>query len=199
MSKKKTFDRLNVIDIESSCWEKPEDIPSGEQSEIIEIGVAVLNLQTLKIEDKESIIVRPTKSKISEFCFNLTGITQKMVDGGITLQEAMEILERKYWFKKRTYASWGDYDRKMFISDCADKGIVFPGIDRSHINIKNIMCVEWGQFKENSLATALAQEEIVFEGRPHCGADDAFNTAKLYAKHIESFRWTKRYVKNLVG
>ncbi len=40
-----------MVDIEATAWN--ETPPPGEQSEIIEIGIAALNLQTLEIEERE--------------------------------------------------------------------------------------------------------------------------------------------------
>ena len=47
---------LNVIDVESTCWEgKP---PPGQEQEIIEIGICALDLELLAPIEAESILVR---------------------------------------------------------------------------------------------------------------------------------------------
>lgn len=65
-----------VIDVESTCWEPPEVQPKNEISEIIEIGIAVVNIKSLQIIENESVIIRPQKSKVSKFCTKLTTLTQ---------------------------------------------------------------------------------------------------------------------------
>ncbi len=191
MSKAKKFDKLVVIDLEATCWDTntgKETIPEGEQSEIIEVGVALLNLKTLEIEDSAGIIVKPTKSKISKFCTDLTSLTQEMVDDGCKLEEAMTILRERFQVHKRTMAAWGDYDKKMLINDCQDKGITFPGITRSCINIKNLIAVEYGMDKEFGLDYAVRLFGMEFEGRHHRGIADAINIAKIYQSHLKSIR-----------
>ena len=57
------LDQALIIDVESTCWDhKP---PAGEVSEIIEIGLARVDLATLERIDKRAILVRPQKSNVS--------------------------------------------------------------------------------------------------------------------------------------
>src|SRR5690348_11244019 len=102
-----------VLDVESTCWEPPEVQPANEISEVIEIGLAVVNTKDLTIVENESIIIRPQKSKLSKFCTKLTTLTQEYVDQGITFQAAMETLRKTYKANDRLFVSWGDYDRKI--------------------------------------------------------------------------------------
>jgi inhibitor of KinA sporulation pathway (predicted exonuclease) len=191
MSKAKKFDKLIVIDLEASCWDTNtgnETVPEGEESEIIEVGVCELDLKTLELGESMGIIVKPTKSRISKFCTQLTSITQEMVDGGVSLAEAMKILREKFQIHKRTMASWGEYDKKKMIAECKDKGIEFPGTPRSCINIKNLMAVSYGTDKELGLDTAAKDLNIPFEGRHHRGVDDAIMIAKIMRQHLRTLR-----------
>ena len=103
------LNRLLVIDIESTCW--PGDPPPGEESEIIEIGICVVNIATLTREAPQSILVRPQRSSVSSFCSELTTLTQADVEQGVTLAEACRVLRETYHAKNRLWASYGDYDR----------------------------------------------------------------------------------------
>ena len=90
----KKTDRIIVIDIESTCWQdKP---PIGQESEIIEIGICTVDVASGKRLEKESILVKPEKSQVSEFCTQLTTLTQAQVERGISLKEACTILKNKY-------------------------------------------------------------------------------------------------------
>jgi inhibitor of KinA sporulation pathway (predicted exonuclease) len=182
------FDQLVVIDLEATCDEpKPRWKP-----EIIEIGICLLDLKTLAIKDKLGIYVKPTSTPVTEFCTKLTTITKETLDTyGVSLKDAMEILDKNYKFSKRTWASYGDFDRKLFLQECKAKEIDFPASLRSHLNIKNLLAVEYGWYKEISLNKALEDAKITFEGIHHRGEDDAYNLAKLYAGHLKMIRWIK--------
>ena len=62
----KLLDKILVIDLESTCWEGPP--PLGQVSEIIEVGLVVVDVATLTRGEKRSILVKPVKSQVSEFC-----------------------------------------------------------------------------------------------------------------------------------
>src|SRR5271157_5150711 len=85
-----------VIDVESTCWEDPEKPGKDEISEIIEIGIAVVDIKKLEIVKNDSIIIRPQRSRISKFCTRLTTLTQEYVDQGMVYQAAMTILKRDF-------------------------------------------------------------------------------------------------------
>lgn len=181
------MDKLVVIDLEATCYER--GFPEGEQQEIIEIGICLLDLKTLKIEKPVGLIVIPTMSRVSPFCTQLTTLTQEYVDQeGQTLPEAMDILEAEYEIDQRTWGSWGDFDRKLLLKDCSAKGITFPGESRSHINIKNVLAVEYGWNREVGLEKGCEAFDLKLEGTHHRGKDDAFNIARIYRFHIAKVR-----------
>lgn len=107
---------LNVIDVEATCW--PGTPPPGQISEIIEIGLTVVNLATAERLRKHRILVRPRQSAVSEFCTELTGLTQTEVDTGVDFAEACALLATEHAAAKRAWTSWGDYDRKQFHRQC---------------------------------------------------------------------------------
>lgn len=51
------LDRIVVVDIEATCWE--DGPPPGQTNDIIEVGVALLDVASLTVGDKHSILVRP--------------------------------------------------------------------------------------------------------------------------------------------
>jgi len=171
---------LNIIDLEATCWrnQDSEQLP-GEKSEIIEIGIAVLNTKELKIEEKRSIVIKPSLSKVGSFCTELTGWTQETVDRmGITIYAARDILKKNFNCKKRVWGSWGDYDRKQVVRDCDNKGCNYFFGD-THINIKNLFALVFKLDKEVSVERACEMADITFVGRLHNGEDDAYNIARL--------------------
>lgn len=55
---------------------------------------------------------------VSEFCTELTGLTQTEVDTGLPFADACARLTAEHAAAKRGWASWGDYDRKQFLRQC---------------------------------------------------------------------------------
>jgi len=80
---------LNVVDVEATCWEG--EPPAGQHSEIIEIGIVVLNLETLERTGKRSVMVRPEHSEVSAFCTRLTGITPEEAASGVSFGAVLRI------------------------------------------------------------------------------------------------------------
>jgi inhibitor of KinA sporulation pathway (predicted exonuclease) len=83
---------INVVDVEATCWEGQP--PPGQVSEIIEIGLTVVDLEQRARLAKHRILVRPQRSKVSAFCTELTSLTQDEVDQGVTFAAACRILAR---------------------------------------------------------------------------------------------------------
>lgn len=185
MSRNRKLDKLVVIDLEATC-DNPR--PTWE-SEIIEVGVCLLDLETLEITDSRGILVKPENTPITPFCTSLTTITPELIAReGVSLFEAMCILHEDYKIKERTWASWGDYDRKQLIKDCDAKRFGFPGENSSHLNIKNLLAIEHGWKAGEGLDRALERFKMNLEGTHHRGIDDAYNIARIYAAHLRRVR-----------
>jgi inhibitor of KinA sporulation pathway (predicted exonuclease) len=187
-----------VIDVESTCWELPEVQGSNEISEVIEIGVAVVDTKKLEIVQNDSIIVRPQRSKISKFCTKLTTLTQDYVDQGMTFQAAMAILKKNYHCEDRTFVSWGDYDRKMFERNCRDYNIKYPFGPR-HLNLKNSFTLLHGLEREPGMDDALSHLAMKLEGTHHRGIDDSKNIARILIHTLSRFRSGPEYPDDLYG
>ncbi len=181
----KLLDQIIIVDLESTCWE--DTPPPHERSEIIEIGVCSLDIATGERLEQEGILVRPQHSHISEYCTHLTTLTQPMVDGGIYFSAACEHLEKKYLSRRRVWASYGDYDRKMMAGQCAEMDIPYPFGD-THINIKNILALTLGLPKEVGLDQALALLGMPLVGTHHRGIDDAWNMAGILSRILLNAR-----------
>lgn len=176
----KTLDQVVVIDLESTCWDR-EDPLSKQHGEIIEIGVALLELATLEVHSSASYFVRPVKTQIGAFCTGLTSIKPEDVAQAPVLFDACAEL-RKYNVKDRTWASWGDYDRRQFERQCALDKITYP-FGPTHLNVKNLYALLTGR-REVGMAEALERLQLPLEGHHHRGVDDAKNIAKILAKLI---------------
>lgn len=176
-----------VIDVESTCWDVPEDRSYNEISEIIEVGIAVVNIKDLKIIANDSIIIKPQQSKLSKFCTKLTTLTQDVVDQGVTFQAAIAILRKNYNSENRTFVSWGDYDRKMFERNCKDYNVKYP-FGQRHLNLKNCFTLLHGLDHEPGMDAALEHLKLKLDGTHHRGIDDSRNIANIFIHSLKKFR-----------
>jgi len=178
----KQLDKIVVVDVETTCWDG--DPPKGETNEIIEIGVCLLDIKSLERERKTSILVCPTRSKVSPFCTKLTTLTQQDVDSGTSFAEACARLAREFDTPNRTWASYGDYDRGAFERQCRDMGIRYP-FGKTHINVKNLFAIKNQLPREVGMDEALKILDISLEGTHHRGGDDAWNIASILKRVLE--------------
>jgi len=174
----KKLDQILVVDLEATAW--AEDPPPGEIHEIIEIGLCVLDVATGRRGANPSILVRPTCSRVSDYCHNLTTLTQEQVEAGVSLAEACRVLREEYGARRRPWASWGDYDRRQLRRECQAKGVEYPFGDR-HINVKTLFALVRGLNKEVGLDRAMEMLGWPLEGTHHRGGDDAWNIARILA------------------
>ncbi|KAI3742865.1 hypothetical protein L1987_60563 [Smallanthus sonchifolius] len=177
------FHYFVVIDFEATCDKERNPHPQ----EIIEFPSVIVNSLTGQLEACFQTYVRPTCNQLlSDFCKDLTGIQQIQVDGGVTLSEALlrhdKWLERK-GIKNANFAvvTWSNWDcRVMLESECRFKKIRKPPYFNRWINLKVPFCEVYGGAKCN-LKEAVETAGLSWQGRPHCGLDDAKNTARLLA------------------
>jgi len=167
---------LNVVDVEATCWAGSP--PPGQVGEIIEIGLAVVDLAAGERIARHRIVVRPARSAVSAFCTELTGITQAEADGGADFAEACRILAAEHRAGALPWASWGDYDRRRFARQCAATGTPYP-FGRRHTNAKALFAEVHGLRRRPGMARALGIAGLPLEGRHHRGEDDAWNIAAL--------------------
>lgn len=182
----KRVDQVVVIDVESTCWDTRP--PRGMFSEIIEVGICLVDVKTIQRIERRSILVKPQNSEVSEFCTSLTSITPQLLEQGTTLAEAVRILQVDYRSQERLMASWGDYDRGQFQRNCKDYNLEYP-FGPTHLNIKNLFSVALGLPKELGIDEAFDHLGLTLEGTHHRGGDDAWNIAELFC-------WLLRKTRN---
>ncbi len=172
-----TTDKIIIIDLEATCWEGEER--KNNISEIIEIGICVLDMITGDITKNDGILIKPEASTVSKFCTQLTTITQEMLDKeGISFKEACDILRTEYNAYQYTWASYGYYDYKMLETQCTNYNIDFP-VSKNHIDVKELFAKKRNKKKKVGMNGALQILDIPLEGTHHRGKDDAKNIAKI--------------------
>ena len=166
-----------IFDLEATCW---EDRNINKQNEIIEIGA-------VKIDDEGNIqsefaeFIKPKLHPIlSDFCKDLTTITQQEIDAADSFKEVIERF--KQWINLEepfVLCSWGFYDKKQFSKDCDLHDLNKDWLE-NHISLKH----QYAQIKKlrrpMGMGGALKKEDLTLEGTHHRGIDDARNIAKIF-------------------
>ncbi len=179
------LDQILVVDLESTCWEGPA--PEGQSSEIIEIGLCVVDVASLERIEKRSLLVKPVRSEVSDFCTRLTTLTAGDLSQGGSLADAVRILRREYRSRERLWASWGDYDRRQFERVCRLFEVGYP-FGPGHLNVKTLSAVATGCSREMGLGEAFAALGWRMEGTHHRGDDDAWNIATVLCRLLRAAR-----------
>jgi inhibitor of KinA sporulation pathway (predicted exonuclease) len=175
------FDWLAVIDLESTCDEPTNPAPQ----EIVELPVVLVDLRTLSLGAAWRTYVRPTEHPtLSAFCTRLTGITQAQVDGGVCLATALAELDAFLSAhvprgSSLLSATWSDWDlQHMLASEARWRKLPLPEYLQSWCDLRSEFRKQYPR-AQGGLEEACATAGVPWEGRAHCGLDDATNTARL--------------------
>ncbi|NXD85111.1 ERI2 exoribonuclease, partial [Halcyon senegalensis] len=167
----------------------------------VEFPAVLLNTSTGEVESEFHTYVQPQEHPIlSEFCTELTGITQNQVDEGVPLNICLSQFlkwiqkiqkEKKILFstdtlsnstseaKACTFVTWTDWDLGVCLQyECKRKQLRKPDILNSWIDLKATYRAFYNR-KPKGLNGALQDLGIAFAGREHSGLDDSRNTARL--------------------
>ena len=189
-------DYLLVLDFEATCDQRGRQ---PRPQEIIEWPTLLLNVATGQVEEDEFhyYILPDLRPQLSDFCTQLTGITQSMVDHpAISLKEVMYRHER--WLaehnlvplynrdgddtNKKTflYLTCGDWDLKTALPhQLAHHGTHVPRHFRHWINVKKSFQEQYQTQKAKGMTGMLAKLNLQLEGRHHSGIDDCRNIARI--------------------
>lgn len=168
-----------IIDLEATCCDK-RTVPRHEM-EIIEIGAVMLNRQTWEIDSEFEHFIKPVRNPIlTEFCTNLTTISQQQVDAAPQFPEVMsKLVEWMNSFPNYIFCSWGNYDKTQFLQDCKFHNVPYP-FGAEHKNIKQEFSEYLGVSRKFGMAQALQHLGMELKGTHHRGIDDAHNIAAIY-------------------
>ncbi|MCU8156356.1 exonuclease domain-containing protein [Vibrio vulnificus] len=167
--------RIVCFDLEMCCWNEDG---VGRTGEIIEIGLAEIDLLKGEIVKRAQYYVKPEHDEVSLFCAELTGITPRKIEKqGRPLAEVIKSMIKNFGGSNKIYASWGRDDR-ILMQECQEKGIDAPF--NEFINIATLYRIQH-RLKDKRIGHRAAQEAkgIAWEGRQHSGYVDAYNLAKL--------------------
>lgn len=167
---------IACFDMEMACWDKGQHHKTV--GEIISIGVVELCLDTGNTLRESHYFVKPEIDKISDFCQELTGITQKMVDNqGRSLKQVLEGIQGRFGGARKLYAAWGQ-DGDILREECTEKGFASP--IEHHIDVAQIyMARKRHKGGRVSMKKAMTESGITFDGRQHNALVDAKALAQV--------------------
>lgn len=170
-----------IVDLEATCQEND----STYQKEIIEIGA--IRVVDGIIRDEFDVFVKPLKnSTLSEYCKNLTHISQEDVDNGLSPAEA--ITKFYLWATNNykddvVYVSWGGFDQRELLREAQINHlnlVLINEIRRKHHNLKTIYAKVLGLKRQVGTLEALRREGLQFDGSNHRAIDDVKNINRIY-------------------
>lgn len=171
-------DRILFVDLELTCWEGGP--PAGESPEIIEVGLAEVDVDRLEVVRTGSYLVKPTFSMVSEYCEALTGISAaRLKREGRPFAEVCSGLKKNWGTASKAWMSWGS-DKRAVEDDCMRKGVVNPFSEAFH-DIGMQFTLMSGRSSAVGLAEAGSLLGLEPEGRQHSGEDDAAQAARTWA------------------
>ncbi|MGX9416248.1 exonuclease domain-containing protein [Vibrio sp. WJH972] len=167
--------RIVCFDLEMCCWNTDGVGTSGE---IIEIGLAEIDVEKGEIMKRAQYYVKPEHDEISPFCTELTGITRRTIEKqGRTLEQVLKSMIKNFGGSNKIYAAWGR-DDLILQQECESKGLTMPF--KEYINLATLYRIQH-RLKDKRIGHRDAQEKlgIEWEGRQHSGYVDAHNLAKI--------------------
>ena len=188
-------DMFLIVDVESTCG---PDV-KREDSEIIEIGYVALARDMHKVH-VNYVFIRPIKHpQLTDFCKNLTHISQADVDNSIDYPDALRYMSDDLYgltnkrLDELIMVSWGKYDREMFVQCGLQHHLEHPYPFMGHINLKReYAIVNHLKSKGMGLQHALEHAGLQFQGSPHRGVDDALNVSRIMIK-----QWPNGYTGSM--
>lgn len=149
--------------------------------------------------------VKPTVvPQITEFCTELTGITQGKVDAGITIDKCLIALDD--WMtdngfneSNSTFVTCGAWDLHSCLrAEAAYKKLSLQPYLKKFINIKDIWCHTLFKSKATGMAGMLESLELALDGTHHSGIDDSKNIAKIAFELVNRGGVFTHFQENLV-
>ena len=174
-----------IVDFEATC-DKNNRMPMKNR-EIIEFAAVLMNKNTNFIESEFTMFVKPMVSpRLTDYCKELTTITQADVNNAFSFGTVLAQFKR--WLDKhkgkKTFCSWGSYDKTQLLLDCERHGVYYP-FSKEHVDIRKLFSSIKGYKRKYSLASALKRLKLEFQGTKHRGIDDAKNIAAVYQRLLE--------------
>lgn len=175
-----------ILDFEATCMKDKLIRPQ----EIIEFPSVIIEINQNKIISEFQEYIKPVYNPIlTDFCTDLTGITQKIIDNGKDLKTVVKLYNSWLFQNGLTIDNFiivtcGNWDlRDIYQSQCKLSKIKIDKHFTRWINAKNIFEKFYGK-KSGSQSEMLNHLSIKQVGRAHSGIDDCRNLSLIMMKTI---------------
>lgn len=170
-----------IIDFEATC---EQTNPPGYLHEIIEFPAILLDSQTYEVISEFHSYCRPNvNSCLTDFCKELTGITQLQVDGAPPFSTVLRRFDE--WLKQLVptgtfcIATDGPWDIDRFLKQqCNHLQIEIPHYFHRWVNVRKHF-TNYYKIHNANVELMLQHLGLQFQGRPHSGIDDSRNIARI--------------------
>ena len=176
------------FDLEGTCWKDRRIKPN----ETIEIGAVLLECGE-EIDSFDMFVKPQVHPVLSDFCTELTSITQVDVDAAPKFDEAIDCFVE--WIGDARLWSWGNYDRRQLERDCLLHGKDSSFLKGRHYNFKQEFSRQRRARKQYGMTRAMRICGIPMTGTHHRGIDDARNISRIFT--FGEDRWW--YIENSVA
>lgn len=182
------------VDLEATCC-NDDSFPRGEM-EIIEFGCTVLDPDFNYVAEFNTF-VRPTiHTQLTDFCKNLTTITQQDVDNAKTWADVVPEIDAfldSIVTEPNTgilWMSWGEFDANQIKKDCQRQNVEDP-MPPVHYNLKNLDAALSNTKRARGLRGAIQHLGLEFPGTLHRASDDAAAVAMVFREIAPSLKRSK--------
>lgn len=181
------FDYYVILDFEATCIRgqiRPQ--------EIIEFPSVIVETKSQQIVSEFQEYIKPVHHpKLSDFCVELTGITQQKVIKGIDFPTAVKRYQK--WLAENglvgdnfILVTCGDWDLcEMYPEQCHLSGVKVEKPFMKWINIKDEFRRLYHR-KGKGMVGMLEHLGLTLEGRHHSGIDDSRNIARIWIKMLQN-------------
>ncbi|WP_426142011.1 exonuclease domain-containing protein [Pseudomonas sp. DWP3-1-2] len=168
-----------VIDLEATTDEGGWPVA---EMEIIEIGATLVNESGRELDHFERFVRPVRRPLLTNFCRELTHISQSNIDSAAPLTTVWPLFER--WLANHVasvvgWASWGDYDRQQLELEWRQQALSSALSTLPHVNLKQRFAQARQLQRPLGLNSALQLAGMQFSGQQHRALVDARNTARL--------------------
>lgn len=171
-----------VVDLEATCCDDGS-IPNDER-ETIEIGAVTVSIITNEVVGTYERLIKPERHPVTDFCTQLTGISEEMLADKSGFPEAM--MDFVHWvqnFEAINFCSWGRFDEHQLLRDCDYHGSnsLFDALP-PHFDVAHLFKQHTG--RKMGRRSAMRHLGLEAEGPNHRGLSDAKDVARLLAEML---------------
>ncbi|KAJ3129223.1 3'-5' exoribonuclease 1 [Nowakowskiella sp. JEL0407] len=176
---------LCVLDFEATC---EKDSGFDFENEIIEFPVVLINIESNLVDAEFHKFVRPSREPIlSDFCKELTGISQSQIDRADTFPKVLDQLEEwlsafsEFPYDDMMFVTDGPWDLRDFLrKQCNTSKVSRPSYLYKFVDLRLLFSQHYKHERAGlNLEAMLSIIGRRFEGRQHSGIEDTRNIARI--------------------